>query len=151
MGKNLFGIHKHPKHKSSFSKLSQVTSMPLSHHHHNVGIVPKSSIFDPSLSNPMINPFAARGTEKGKKAGVAIKTLGKAVQFVGGVTDQPELVAAGTGLEIVGDIEQGKSGEELGTAIGRDIGGALGGVLAGAAGGGSSLTRRPRPAPQGRP
>jgi hypothetical protein len=67
---------------------------------------------------------------KDRSQGRKITTIGKMVTTAGVLTGQPEIVAAGTGLTVIGEIKQGKSGKELGRSIGKDIGSSVGGPFA---------------------
>lgn len=70
-----------------------------------------------------------------KKVGKVSVIAGQALQVGGILTGQPELVAAGVGLEVVGEVAQGKSGARLGEAIGQDIGEGLAGGIGSKLGG----------------
>ena len=85
-----------------------------------------------------------------KKIGQTTVLAGEILQAVGTITDQPELIAAGVGLEVVGEIEKGGSFKKITSAIGSDIvgsfiGGPLGsqiGAALGSAVGGALDTKR---------
>jgi hypothetical protein len=87
-----------------------------------------------------LNPIAAseqfihmRGTEKGKKVGTVLETLGQGASIVGTATGQPEISALGTGLTVAGGYEKGdKPAEIIGEAVGSYLGGRyLGGASVG--------------------